>query len=232
MPFRFLQNAKIDRSKALSGQVYEILLDAIVDQNLTPGMAIIKEEVAKALGVSRTPVSEAIAKLTEDRLVEVFPQRGTYVTKLHISDVKESAFIRQALEVAIARQVAEHHSAEMLLLLTRNVRYQKASVEDKDYPSFYQLDEEFHQLLCEFTGFSRLKRVIEGAYAQLARVRKMQLSAPGRPEDTYLEHKAILDAIKNSDGEGAALAMTQHVSKVVALIDIMFSEQPELFADK
>lgn len=232
MPFSFLYNVNLDRSKALSIQVYEILLKAIVDQKMPPGTAIDKEEVGRALGVSRTPVSEAIAKLAQDRLVEVFPQRGSYVTKIHISDVKESAFIRQALEVAIARHVAEQHTDEMLTLLTRNVRYQKVSVDDKDYENFYQLDEEFHQLLCDFTGFVRLRRVIEGAYAQLARVRKLQLASPGRPEDTYLEHKAILDAIKNNDGNGAAQAMTQHVSKVIALIDILFSEQPELFADK
>jgi len=231
MPLSFLHSATIDRNKVLSVQVYEILLNAIVDLDLTPGTAIVKEDVGKALGVSRTPVSEAIAKLAEDRLVDVFPQRGTYVSKIRISDVKESAFIRQALEVAIARQVAEHHSDEMLSTLTRNVRYQKMSLAENDYEIFYQLDEEFHQLLCEFTGFSRLRRVIEGAYAQLARVRKLQLSEPGRPEDTYLEHKAICDALRNSDGDGAAKAMTVHVSKVVALIDIMFSEQPELFAD-
>lgn len=232
MPLSFLRSVNIDRNKVLSVQVYEILLNAIVDLDLAPGTAIVKEDIGKALGVSRTPVSEAIAKLAEDRLVEVFPQRGTYVSKIRISDVKESAFIRQALEVAIARQVAGQHSDEMIRVLTRNIRYQEMSVSAKDYEIFYQLDEEFHQLLCDFTGFSRLRRVIEGAYAQLARVRKLQLSEPGRPEDTYLEHKAIFDAIKNGDEDGAAKAMTQHVSKMVALIDIMFSGQPELFADK
>ena len=97
--------------------------------------------------------------------------------------------------------------------------------------AFYQLDEEFHQLLCEFTGYSRLKRVIEGAYAQLARVRKLQLASPGRPEDTHAEHQAILTAIRNGDGDAAASAMTEHVSKVVALVDNIYQQQPELFAE-
>ena len=124
MPYSFFNNVSFDRSRPLAMQVYETLLQAIVDQQLAPGVAINKEEVGKALGVSRTPVSEAIAKLTEDRLVEVFPQRGTYVAKIRIGDVKESAFIRQALEVAIARQVAEHHTDKMLEALTKNLRFQ------------------------------------------------------------------------------------------------------------
>jgi len=231
MPLDFLQKVSFDRTRPLTAQVYETLLNAIVDQDLPPGSAIQKEAVGKALGVSRTPVSEAIAKLTEDRLVEVFPQRGSYVTKIRISDVQESAFIRQALEVAIARQVAEHHTQIMVDVLTRNLRYQKVCIEDQDLKAFYQLDEEFHQLLCEFTGYGRLKRVIEGAYAQLARVRKLQLSSPGRPEDTHAEHQAILTAIRNGDGDAAAKAMTEHVSKVVALVDNIYQQQPELFAE-
>jgi DNA-binding GntR family transcriptional regulator len=94
------------------------------------------------------------------------------------------------------------------------------------------LDEEFHQLLCEFTGFTRLKRVIEGAYAQLARVRKLLLPSPGRPEDTHNEHKAILAAIKDSDGDAAAKAMKVHVGKVVSLVEEIHQQQPDLFADE
>lgn len=232
MPYSFFNNVSFDRSRPLAMQVYETLLQAIVDQQLAPGVAINKEEVGKALGVSRTPVSEAIAKLTEDRLVEVFPQRGTYVAKIRIGDVKESAFIRQALEVAIARQVAEHHTDKMLEALTKNLRFQRVCIEDQDLVSFYELDEEFHQLLCEFTGFTRLKRVIEGAYAQLARVRKLLLPSPGRPEDTHNEHKAILAAIKDSDGDAAAKAMKVHVGKVVSLVEEIHQQQPDLFADE
>lgn len=231
MPYSFLQDVSFDRSRPLAIQVYETLLNAIVDQHLAPGVAIQKEEVGKILGVSRTPVTEAIAKLTEDRLVEVFPQRGSYVTKIRIEDVQESAFIRQALEVAIARQVAEHHTDDMIEALTRNLRYQKVCIEDGDLKAFYQLDEEFHQLLCEFTGFGRLKRVIEGAYAQLARVRKLLLPSPGRPEDTHREHQAILEAIRSGDGDAAAKAMKEHVGKVVALIETVHRQQPDLFAE-
>ncbi len=232
MPYSFLNDVSFDRSMPLAVQVYETLLEAIVDQQLAPGAAINKEEVGKALGVSRTPVSEAIAKLTEDRLVEVFPQRGTYVSKIRIGDVKESAFIRQALEVAIARHIAEHRTDKMLEALTKNLRFQRVCIEDNDLTSFYELDEEFHQLLCEFTGFTRLKRVIEGAYAQLARVRKLLLPSPGRPEDTHNEHKAILAAIKDSDGDAAARAMKAHVGKVVSLVEEIHQQQPELFADE
>ena len=231
MQYIFLKDVSFDRSLPLTVQVYDTLLEAIVNQKLPPGVAINKEGVAKVLGVSRTPVSEAIAKLIDDRLVEVFPQRGTYVTKIRLADVKESAFIRQALEVATARYVAEHRSEQMLKALTKNLRYQKICIEDQDLTSFYQLDEEFHQLLCEFTGFSRLKRVIEGSYAQLARVRKLLLPSPGRPEETHNEHKAILTAIRNSDGDAAAKAMKIHVGKVVSLVAEINQQQPELFAD-
>ncbi len=231
MQYDFLKNVSFDRSLPLTVQVYETLLEAIVDQKLPPGATISKERIGKVLGVSRTPVSEAIVKLTEDRLVEVFPQKGTYVTKIRLTDVKESAFIRQALEVATARYVAENRSEEMLKALTRNLRYQRICIEDQDLISFYQLDEEFHQLLCEFTGFRRLKRVIEGSYAQLARVRKLLLPSPGRPKDTHDEHMAILAAIRDREGDAAARAMKIHVGKVVSLVEEINQQQPELFAD-
>lgn len=232
MPYSSLKTATIDREMPLVSQIYEILLNLIVCQELRPGSPLKIDLISQALGVSRTPVNEAIAKLTEDRLVEVFPQRGTFVSKIRVQDVREGAFIRRALEVATAKHVAEHHNAQMIKALDLNLRYQKASLEADDLETFYELDEEFHNLLCEFTGFPRLKRIIRGPYAQLARVRKLLLPTPGRPQDTYQEHLDIFEAIKDSQGDLAGAEMLKHVNQVPNQLDTIYGRYPDLFVDE
>lgn len=223
------ENAVIDPRQSRSSQVYAILRSAIIDLTLPPTMVIKKEEIAAQLGISRTPISEAINRLAEEGLVEIFPQHGTYVSKIRTEDVVEGAFLRRALEVETVREVALRITSQMLSELDRNLRYQKANLEADDLDAFHRLDIEFHQMICDFLGFAKVRRAIDSSRAQLDRVRKMMLTVVDRPQETYREHVIILDALRQGSPDAAGDAMTSHLAAGIAPLKKHMKERPELF---
>ncbi len=223
------ENAVIDPRQSRSSQVYAILRSAIIDLTLPPNMVIKKEEIAAQLGISRTPISEAINRLAEEGLVEIFPQHGTYVSKIRTEDVVEGAFLRRALEVETVREVALRISDQMLGDLDRNVRYQRANLDADDMDAFHRLDIEFHQMICDFLGFAKVRRTIDSSRAQLDRVRKMMLTVVDRPEETYREHVKILEALRKGSPDAAGKAMTSHLAAGIAPLQKHMKARPELF---
>ncbi len=223
------ENVVIDPRQSRSSQVYAILRSAIIDLTLPPTTVIKKEEIAAQLGISRTPISEAINRLAEEGLVEIFPQHGTYVAKIRTEDVVEGAFLRKALEVETVREVAKRISESMLSELERNLRYQNANLEADDLDAFHRLDIEFHQMICDFLGYPKVRRAIDSSRAQLDRVRKMMLTVVDRPQETYREHVVILDALRKGSPDAAGKAMTRHLAAGIAPLQKKMKERPELF---
>lgn len=225
----FLDGSALSREKPKATQVYEILRSAIIDMKLRPGEPINKELIGTKLKVSKTPVSEAVSRLEENGLLEVFPQHGTFVPKIRKSDVRQGAFLRKALEVAAVREIAERISVDQLEQLKKNLRYQESALGAGDLEDFHTRDEEFHTLICRFTGFPRLPRLVDGSRGQLDRVRKLLLPDPKRPEESIKEHKLIMDAIENKDPDAAATATKYHLDKIPALLEELVLQQPEMF---
>src|SRR5579871_3116910 len=120
--------------------VYEDLRAAIVSLALTPGARIDKTEICGRLHVSRQPLAEAIARLAEERLVDVEPQKGTFVARIRLADVAEAAFVRRALETAMVSAIAPAIEDGTLARLERILAYQAAAVKAKDTEEFYALD--------------------------------------------------------------------------------------------
>jgi DNA-binding GntR family transcriptional regulator len=209
-------------------RVYERLRGDIVGLRLAPGMRIDKAELCERLGVSRQPVSEALARLADERLVSVEPQKGTYVARLRMRDVVEAAFLREALEVAAVRRLAEAIDAETLDRLRLIVEYQAAALAAGDVEEFYLLDLRFHATLFERLAFRRVAEAVDSARAQTERMRRLMLR-PNRTDKTIAEHRAIVEALSERDGEGAATAMRAHLGNVIADLRIFAAEQPELF---
>ena len=146
-----------------SGLVYDELRSAIIALKLQPGAQIDKNEMCERLGVSRQPVSEALSRLAEERLVTVEPQKGTYVTRIRMSDVVEAAFVREALEVATVRKLASEIDEETLDRLRLLVSYQAAAVAAGDVEEFYLQDVRFHSTLFAKLAFRRVAEAVESA---------------------------------------------------------------------
>ena len=120
----------------LSNRVYLSLKDAILTLQYAPGEILRKQVVCEALHVSRSPVSEAVARLASEGLVTILPQTGTYVSRFSMAEIRESAFLREALELAAIEYLAPRIADEQIVELRRNLRVQEALVHDGDIAGF------------------------------------------------------------------------------------------------
>ncbi len=218
-----------DFTGSLSQKVYASLKQAILSLVYRPGELVQKPEICTQLGVSRSPVSEALARLAAEGLVEIVPQAGTYVTRFSMAEIREGAFLREALELAAVETVAATISKEQLLLLRRNLRIQEALMEDGDTAGFHQMDAQMHELILSFTGYRRLAGLAETAWVHVDRARHLNLPMPGRMQKTLAEHKAIVAALEAQDPEAARSATKHHLSQLVRLLEPLVSQQPDLF---
>jgi GntR family transcriptional regulator, rspAB operon transcriptional repressor len=217
------------RGVSKAAMVYEDLRAAIVGLELKPGARIDKHELCARLHVSRQPLAEAIARLADERLVEVEPQKGTFVARIRLADVAEAAFVRRALEVATVHEIAPAMDDVTLKRLERNLAYQGAALKAEDFDEFYALDVRFHTMLFERLAMRRLAEAVETSRAQLERARRLMLPTPGRTPNTHREHRSIFAALKARDGQKAAAAMASHLDQVMAELRKFAARQPDLF---
>lgn len=218
-----------DMSGSLAQRVYLSLRDAILTLEFRPGAVIRKSSISQQLGVSRQPVSEAIARLSAEGLVDVIPQSATRVSRFSLADLRESSFLREAVELAAVEKVAEHRSEEQLAQLTRTLRLQELLLADGDSAGFYQTDEDFHALLMELTGFPGVVSTAAAVSIPLKRARLAILPEAGRPAEVIAEHRAIVEAIRNRDVEAARTAMRLHLGQLMSRIEPLERERPDLF---
>ncbi len=206
-----------DESK--SARVYRELRRRIRELTLPPGAPLRKEEIALELGVSRAPVSEAIARLADEALVDVFPQHGSFVAPIRAADVRESMFIRTALEVEAIRRATKVADTNLLSQLEQNLKEQAAALHAGDLALFQDLDETLHAVIFSAIGTPRALRMLEAARAPLDRPRRLALPEEGRARATYLEHCRLVETIRTGDAEFAGAAMRVHLAMVARSIE-------------
>ncbi len=210
--------------------VQEDLRRAIIRLELAPGTRIDKSAVAERLGVSRQPVSEALGRLAAERLVEIAPQKGTYVARIRLPDVIEAAFVRQALEAATVRTIAAELDAETLRGLERNLAEQADAEQADERERFYELDVKFHALLFQRLASPLVADIVESSRAQLERARRLLLPKHNRTIRTLAEHRRIVAALAMRDPQASADAMRDHLQQGVRELQEFAAERPDLFA--
>ena len=223
--------APLDRFAGSLGQkVYQTLREAILSLRYRPGEILRKPEICDALGVSRSPVADAVARLAAEGLVDVVPQAGTFVARFSMAEIREGAFLREAIEVAAIERVAATITEEQLTQLRRNITVQVALVADGDFPGFYATDAEMHELLLSFTGFRKIAQVSETAWLHVNRARQLVLPVTGRISATLDEHRAILAALEARDPDAARRAVQYHLRQLISYLEPLERERPDLFA--
>lgn len=222
---------RIGRSAAgnVGERVYATLRESIVTAELEPGRRLSENELATPLGVSRTPVREALARLREDRLVAIVPQLGTFVTLISPAAVADAAFVREALECKAVRLTAERIDSAGLEELAANIVAQERAEADRDAESFDLLDESFHRTICIHSGHEIAWSLSRRANGHLDRVRRLSL-----PDNRYLsemvsEHRNLLAAIANGDADEAEASLREHLRMVLSSIDDIRAAKPEYF---
>jgi DNA-binding GntR family transcriptional regulator len=222
-----MASSKASSEQSKAERVYQDLRRRIRELSLPPGSALRKEDIAASLGVSRAPVSEAISRLADEALVDIYPQHGSFVAPIRASDVRESLFIRTALEIEAARRVAQLADNELLDQLDDNLARQEKALKSGDLPAFYDLDEALHSMIFEAIESPRALRLLDAARAPLDRPRRITLPEEGRAASTYAEHQRLIEAIRTRDSEFAAVAMRAHLAQVAQAVERELAEIDE-----
>ena len=214
---------------SLAQRVYASLREAILSMSFRPGDSLRKPEICAQLGVSRSPVSEAVTRLAVEHLVRIVPQTGTYVARFSLTEIREGAFLREALELAAVEKVAQTITDDELTQLHHNLRLQQALLDDDDFDGFYQTDAAMHELILSFTGYRRVAALAETSWVHVNRARQLILPAPGRVQSTYAEHQAILAAIEARDPVAARAATRLHLGQLIGFLEPLALARPDLF---
>jgi len=212
-------------------QVYLALRDAIVSAELEPGRRLSENELADRLGVSRTPVREALARLGDERLVAIVPQLGTFVTLISEQGVADAAFVREALECSAIRLTTERIDEEGLAELHANLAAQQRAREDGDAEAFDALDEALHRCLCELSGHAIAWDLSGRANGHLDRVRRLSLPDPGYLGAMADDHRAVVGAIAERDGARAEALLRHHLRMVLSSLPQLRAAHPEYFEE-
>ena len=211
--------------------VYFALKQAIVSGALAPQTPIDKNEWGARFGVSRLSITSAINRLAYERLVVIEPQRGSYVAKMRLADVKQWMLMRRALEMEVVAASASEMPSLGLEKLTQNLAYQRAALDSGDIQGFHELDTRFHRLMADGLDFARVSEALDTLRTHLERVRRTLLPEPGRMEGTFKEHQAIQSAIAGREPARAREAMGAHLDRVARELQAFVARHPGFFED-
>ncbi|MEO5756199.1 MAG: GntR family transcriptional regulator [Mesorhizobium sp.] len=219
----FLQGASLNRAIPLRDQIYGLVRKAIVTGKLAPGAPINEIEIAHRLGISRTPVREAVKKVSDEGLIEVFAQNGTFVADISRKQVEEAYIIRIALELESIKRAAVAIETNHVQDLEDIINAHETAVKRSRFDEAIARDDDFHRYIAEVNGLTMLWKVVDISKAQMDRCRLLSLPSPGAGQETIAQHRAILKALAKRDQAGAMKALQAHLEtslrNTIALLD-------------
>ena len=207
-----IRGEMLDRRAPLRPQIYGIVRRLIVTGRLRPGDTVSEPLIARRLGVSRTPVREAVKRLSDEGLIDVFAQSGTFVTEISLQAVEEAFVIRVALELEsvgrAARLIDDRHVANLSEIMRRH----EEKLAGSQFADAIDTDDEFHRYIAEINQMKMLWRAVDISKAHMDRGRLMVLPRPGQAELTLRQHRHIFDALVERDPAAAVAAMRTHLA--------------------
>ncbi len=219
---------RIPRVTAASS-IHAVLRGDILSMVLKPGEALPEKVLTERFRVSRTPVREALMRLGEEGLVDIFPQSGTYVGRIPLRALPEAVVIRQALEGAAVALAAERGDPADIAALEATIARQEAMAALDDRDGFHAADEAFHECMAQAAGHPGLWRLAQQAKHQIDRCRRLTLPAKGRMEHVIAQHRTIVSALERGDRAGASAAMQAHLAAVLPDAEAIRAEFPNYF---
>ncbi len=213
----------------LTEQTYQFLKDRILKREIKPGEKISVEDVAQGLGVSRTPVVNALKILESDGLVEIQPRRGTFATHLTAKDVADLFEIRLLIELHAAKQIFKENAVDQFIKsIEQPLSRMKSAMADgeyMDYESFIASDRDLHMCLVNFIDNQRLVQMYIDLNVHMQVARAHYLDTVENAVQAQREHQAMLHALNSHDLEGLEAALTEHILNVKSSILAMLEER-------
>jgi DNA-binding GntR family transcriptional regulator len=216
------------RHLRLTIQVLETLKRDIISGALAPNAQLSEAELSQRLGVSRTPVREALIKLVDDGLVRIVPQVGTFVAPISFESVEEAQFVREHLECALIVDAGNKMDETTIQRLRDNLEQQSRAARNDDWSSFMALDEELHGTLATAASHPGAWRIIQQSKIHFNRVRHLSHRMPGQMDRLIQQHTTIVDALARRDHDIAQAILREHLREVfVTLKSLGLSESPD-----
>lgn len=216
----------IDRRRSVPPQVYEVLREKILTVQLKPGESINERWLADWLGVSRTPIREAINRLSANGLIAIVPNVGTSVSLINAGKVEEFSLIRTSLETMIVRLAAERFDDEADALLRDLIDRQTATLAAPDLIENIAVDTQFHRAIAGISGLSATWAILQHVMDEILRVRHLSVRLPRPLREPIDEHLAILAALRARDPEKSAQAMKAHLDASYGHIVAALAQHP------
>lgn len=213
-----------------AGRAYHWLRERIVSARFKPGSRLSEQDIAAEMGVSRTPVHQAVCKLADEQLVDIRPRAGTYVARVVPESLEEALLIRGALELMVAEKAAERASTEAIARLRAVLARQVEAANASDVTRFRECGDAFHAALAEAAGLPGVWPLVRQPKTHLDRYRALVAPYPSRMTAALVEHGDILRAIESRKPGRAAQAMRTHLRHVVPGLAVALALKPEYVA--
>lgn len=205
-------------------QIYGLLREAIVRLAMVPGAAISEKELCAQFGVSRTPVREALKRLVDEDLVDVFPHSGTYVSKISYEVAEEGFVIRRALEIESIRRATQFVSDPQIARLDALIAEMRDILRRGALNDYIVVDDAFHSAIAEISRYPRMWKFINLVKAHLDRMRQLSAPVPGHLAEVTEQHAAIVRALERRNADQAELAMKIHLDASFAVMSAMYED--------
>jgi DNA-binding GntR family transcriptional regulator len=221
---------KLDRTRQSAPQVFEALRELIVSVQLEPGTVLQRAELAEHFGISQTPIRDALMRLGEEQLVDIFPQHATVVSRIDLSAALQAHFLRRAIELEILTTLCQLPEAEHRALVARlnaSLAEQEAALNPLDVSKLAMADQAFHQEMYEAARVGPLWALVRKQSGHVDRLRRLNLPDEGKPQAIVRDHRAIVEAITRKDAQVAEKALRQHLAGTLALVDDIKRRYPQ-----
>lgn len=207
---------------------YRTLKQNIVAMTLAPGSMVSESKLAAELGISRTPVREALLELSKVQLVEVFPQKGSRIAKVNCALVEEAHFMRFVMERAIVEMMCDIATEKDMVPLDENLKLQEFYLKSPSPLKLLELDNDFHHRMFAICGMNQIHYLMSSIMTHFDRVRSLSLQTI-KELKIVSDHRALLDAIRARDKEQASRVITEHLTRYRIDMDEIRKKHPEYF---
>jgi DNA-binding GntR family transcriptional regulator len=223
------RSAALDRSRHAAPQVFERLRDLILSLEMAPGTVLSRADLAAHFGLSQTPVRDALIKLGEEGLVDIFPQHATVVSRIDATAATQAQFLRRSIEAEVVLTLTGHADAVLLNQLRAQIDVQTALTGSTAYLDFIAADRAFHRLMYVAAGVPDLFELVRKHSGHVDRLRMLNLPSVGKQRAIVRDHRRIVDAIASGDAAAAQASLRDHLSGTLGQIDAIRLAHPDYF---
>lgn len=227
--FHVSETPKVRRD-TITSHVYNMIRESIMTLSLKPGQMLSEKEYSLELGVSRTPVRESFIRLDREELLHIYPQRGTFVSKIRLDRIREERFLRSVVEREIFMQYVQNPDEKSILQLKYILDMQKHALQAHDYYAAMQYDNDFHNVFYDETNYPLCKSIVRNYSIDYQRVRLLSILGQDKiSEVNTSQHDAIYDAIVRKDTQRAIAVFSEHLQKIDNEMDEIIAKYPDYF---